>query len=319
MQDGLGSTTGLVNPSQKVQEADVYDAFGNLTYRSSSGTLTFPTDGESVMFGGADGYQTDNDSGLIRCGNRYYNPYFGRFITQDPIGDGDNWYAYCGNNPIDKTDKTGLVPVYDSDSQQWVDIDSNGNQDGTYSQDSNGNYTVLTLDNGEIFDYNGTSWAGTSADGTQQTFDNSASPSSGQISNAQGVDVAATLEQDAAVVATNAGQIVWDFLIQTAKTPAGQVGAGAAAYYNLKGATSDAVNPVDPDGAIGAIMGGLGTIGIGTELVAGASLTVATGGAFLITLGVSAVILGGVAVGEYAYNNISNTSTFGPGTGASSP
>ncbi len=59
-------------------------------------------------YAGADGYQGDPDTGLIRCGSRYYNPYFGRFVTQDPAELGDNWYAYCGNEPIDQDDPSGL-------------------------------------------------------------------------------------------------------------------------------------------------------------------------------------------------------------------
>jgi hypothetical protein len=31
----------------------------------------------------------------------------GRFITEDPIRDGDNWFAYVGNNPLAFTDPDG--------------------------------------------------------------------------------------------------------------------------------------------------------------------------------------------------------------------
>lgn len=39
---------------------------------------------------------------------RYYDPDIGRFITQDPIGDGANWYVYADNNPVNAVDPTGL-------------------------------------------------------------------------------------------------------------------------------------------------------------------------------------------------------------------
>ena len=58
-------------------------------------------------FAGGNGYETDADTGLIRCGNRYYNPYFGRFITQDPVGSGNNWYVYCANDPTRHVDPSG--------------------------------------------------------------------------------------------------------------------------------------------------------------------------------------------------------------------
>ncbi len=45
---------------------------------------------------------------LRQLGARFYWPELGRFIQQDPIGDGINWYAYAGNNPVVWIDPTGL-------------------------------------------------------------------------------------------------------------------------------------------------------------------------------------------------------------------
>ena len=42
-------------------------------------------------------------------GYRYYDSRTGRFLTQDPAGDGDNWYTYCGNNPTNEIDPGGLM------------------------------------------------------------------------------------------------------------------------------------------------------------------------------------------------------------------
>ncbi len=41
-------------------------------------------------------------------GARYYWPELGPFISQDPIGDGVNWYAYVRNNPVVRVDPEGL-------------------------------------------------------------------------------------------------------------------------------------------------------------------------------------------------------------------
>jgi RHS repeat-associated protein len=50
-------------------------------------------------------------TGLIYFNARYYDPTTGRFLTEDPSRKGVNWYAYCENDPINKTDPTGKVPV----------------------------------------------------------------------------------------------------------------------------------------------------------------------------------------------------------------
>ena len=53
----------------------------------------------------------DDETGLIYLRNRYYDPSIGRFITEDPIRDGENWYVYAGNNPVSFVDLFGLFDV----------------------------------------------------------------------------------------------------------------------------------------------------------------------------------------------------------------
>jgi RHS repeat-associated protein len=77
-----------------------YDAFGNLV--ASSGTWKGP-----FGYGGSFGYQTDGDSGLKLLGHRYYDPSTGRFLTRDLARSGRNWFIYCNNNPISRSDPNG--------------------------------------------------------------------------------------------------------------------------------------------------------------------------------------------------------------------
>ncbi|MEO7067923.1 MAG: RHS repeat-associated core domain-containing protein [Rhodanobacter sp.] len=59
---------------------------------------------------GYTGHVNDAESGLVYMQARYYDPVVGRFLSPDPAGrkTGFNDYAYVGNNPINKTDPTGM-------------------------------------------------------------------------------------------------------------------------------------------------------------------------------------------------------------------
>ena len=98
--DALGSTRDITNSSQTVTDTRRTDGFG----MSLASTGSNPT---PFGFGGAEQYQSDADSGLMLLGERYYDASIGRFISQDPIQAGTNWYAYCGNNPITRVDSSG--------------------------------------------------------------------------------------------------------------------------------------------------------------------------------------------------------------------
>ena len=49
------------------------------------------------------------DAGYILFNARWYDATLGRFIHEDPIRYGNNWYAYCSNNPLTNIDPTGLA------------------------------------------------------------------------------------------------------------------------------------------------------------------------------------------------------------------
>jgi RHS repeat-associated protein len=78
-----------------------YDAFGNEL--TTTGTWQTRFD-----YGGAFGYQRDDESGYKLLGHRYYDPEIGRFLTRDLIQDGRNWYDYCANCPTKFADRDGL-------------------------------------------------------------------------------------------------------------------------------------------------------------------------------------------------------------------
>jgi RHS repeat-associated protein len=102
--DALGSTSALISDAAAETDKWVYRAFGLQT--QTQGTSTNP-----LTFVGKQGYYHDSEAELYLCTDRYYEPTTGRFISEDPIGyKGGDWnlYRYCGNNPVNAVDPSGL-------------------------------------------------------------------------------------------------------------------------------------------------------------------------------------------------------------------
>ncbi|MDE6020431.1 MAG: RHS repeat-associated core domain-containing protein [Ruminococcus sp.] len=60
------------------------------------------------------GYYYDSETGFYLTGTRYYDPEIGRFINADGYVStgqgilGNNMFAYCGNNPVNRADPSGM-------------------------------------------------------------------------------------------------------------------------------------------------------------------------------------------------------------------
>jgi len=98
--DHLGSTITLTDTNGIATSSAAYDSFGNAT-------SSLPTRY------GYTGRETDDYTGLMFYRARFYDPQTGRFINEDPIGlsGGINSYSYASNNPINKTDPSGLYEL----------------------------------------------------------------------------------------------------------------------------------------------------------------------------------------------------------------
>ena len=57
---------------------------------------------------GYTGKPYDTGTGLYNYGYRDYRPQAARFTTVDPIRDGNNWFAYVNNDPVNWVDPWGL-------------------------------------------------------------------------------------------------------------------------------------------------------------------------------------------------------------------
>ncbi|MBE7020833.1 MAG: hypothetical protein E7411_05320 [Ruminococcaceae bacterium] len=135
-------TTKLVSQSGTILKDYSYDAFGNQKATSENDTNPFRYSGEYF----------DEESGLIYLRARYYDTASGRFISEDPIKDGLNWYVYCGNNPVNFIDPLGLFDYDDRISLSTeYNVDVEVMQDkltslGYYSGEIDGYFGQQTLD-----------------------------------------------------------------------------------------------------------------------------------------------------------------------------
>ena len=100
--DAIGNLRGMTDGgAQGFSDGLNFDGFGTLVGRMGSTSVP-------LGYGEGSGYVTDADTGLRLLGHRYYDSRTGRFISQDPKGAGNNWYAYAGNDPMNRTDALGL-------------------------------------------------------------------------------------------------------------------------------------------------------------------------------------------------------------------
>ncbi len=100
--DGLGSITSLSDSTGATTASYTFDAFGNLT--AFTGTLTNPF--------GYTARELDTETGLYYYRARYYDPFIGRFSSEDPgrFPGGIDFYTYVENDPVGLIDPFGFCP-----------------------------------------------------------------------------------------------------------------------------------------------------------------------------------------------------------------
>ena len=102
-----GNLTELVNESGAIAAHYQYNAYGQVIGEWADTNDSFAV---SNAFGFATKY-TDQETGLVYFGRRYYSPMLGRWINRDPIEEsgGYNLYAYGLNDPVNRFDPNGEV------------------------------------------------------------------------------------------------------------------------------------------------------------------------------------------------------------------
>lgn len=100
--DPSGNTAQRTDINGNILSSATCDSFGVV---NTNATGSDPYNG----FGAQWGYYLDYETGLYLLGQRYYDALTGRFLNRDPAMDGQNWYAFAGNNPLTNIDPTGLM------------------------------------------------------------------------------------------------------------------------------------------------------------------------------------------------------------------
>jgi len=134
--DARGHCTLQTDASGNIAEQYEYDAFGYPYFFDASGNqIGYWPWGNRFLFTGREWLA---DLKLYDYRNRLYQPELGRFMQPDPkeFGAGDyNLYRYCHNDPINKTDPTGLDLILLNDSQA---ADKNGHNSVVVGNDKDG-------------------------------------------------------------------------------------------------------------------------------------------------------------------------------------
>jgi RHS repeat-associated protein len=109
--DHQGSTAFETNERGEVITYEEYHPFGTTAYQATNTNIKAAAKRYRYT-----GMERDEETGLSYHNARYYISWLGRWINPDPIGidDGVNVYAYCGNNPVNFVDSSGLH------SEDWV-------------------------------------------------------------------------------------------------------------------------------------------------------------------------------------------------------
>ena len=106
--NGHGDVVQTVDEAGTVLNQYDYDIWGNPV-------LTIETVENAIRYAGE---YLDAETGLYYLRARYYDPYIGRFITEDSYWGEDknplslNLYTYCFNDPLRYTDPTGHWPKF---------------------------------------------------------------------------------------------------------------------------------------------------------------------------------------------------------------
>ena len=103
LKDHQGNNRVIINSSGTVAETNHYYPFGGVLSTSSSSVQPYKYNGKE--------YDTKNSLNWYDYGARHYDAALGRWHVVDPLAEKyytDSPYTYCGSNPVNRIDSTGM-------------------------------------------------------------------------------------------------------------------------------------------------------------------------------------------------------------------
>jgi len=201
IKDHQNSVVALADDTGSVVESYEYVAWGSTRVFDASNTeLTASAYGNRYCF---QGRENDWSTGLIYFRARWYNPETGRWLSKDPIGisgglnpGGLNQYVFCGNNPINAVDPSGLA-----------DVSLVPSTDGRYNE------SVNYIESGGSGFVTVNTHGGSNGDGNSIMMDNG----NGGWTTGSGADVAAAIQNGSSTYTYSAGDIPILFICDSGK------------------------------------------------------------------------------------------------------
>lgn len=129
--DILGTVTQIYSENNELLWDNSYTAFG-----IPDVATTDKFEDIFEFYGMFTGCQYDNETGLTYHWNRWRSESGNYFISVDAQRDGDNWYVYCGQNPLTRYDKSGL---------NWMDREGNLHSNSETGINYNITYTIPNI------------------------------------------------------------------------------------------------------------------------------------------------------------------------------
>jgi RHS repeat-associated protein len=134
--DVMGSVRTATGDTGAIEDRYEYDAFG----QPYAGNL------DGMMNLGYTGKPYDTATGMYNYGYRDYRPQAARFTTADPIRDGNNWYAYVNNDPVNWVDPWGLFIVNNTNGPSVNEYQNKNPSKSGGSLGASGELQILSVD-----------------------------------------------------------------------------------------------------------------------------------------------------------------------------